>query len=68
MSLANELLDGWAPVLHGVALRTGTTGRFEVSLDGELIFSKSTAGRHAEPGEIRKEVERRIGAPLDWRK
>jgi selT/selW/selH-like putative selenoprotein len=67
VSLANELLAGWAPVLHGVALRTGTKGRFEVSLDGELIFSKASAGRHAEQGEVRSEVERRIGKPLDWR-
>lgn len=67
MSLADELLAGWAPVLHGVSLRTGTKGRFEVSLDGELIFSKVASGRHAEPGEVRSEVERRIGKPLDWR-
>ena len=27
-------------------------GRFEVTLDGELIFSKAALGRHAEPGEV----------------
>ena len=27
-------------------------GRFEVTLDGELLFSKAALGRHAEPGEV----------------
>lgn len=68
MSLANEILDGWAPVLHGVQLNSGTKGRFEVTLDGELIFSKAALGRHAEPGEVKQEVARRLGKPLVWRK
>ncbi len=48
-------------------LATGTKGRFEVTLDGELIFSKAALKRHASPGEVSAEVERRIGAPLEWR-
>ncbi len=67
MSLANDILDGWAPVIAGLELKGGSKGRFEVTLDGELIFSKSTLGRHAQPGEIRGEVQRRIGKPLAWR-
>jgi len=27
-------------------------GRFEVVVDGVLVFSKQSLGRHAEPGEI----------------
>lgn len=27
-------------------------GRFEVTIDGELVFSKAELGRHAEPGEV----------------
>lgn len=53
--------------MRGLELKGGTKGRFEVTLDGELIFSKAAQGRHAESGEIRAEVERRIGKPLDWR-
>jgi predicted Rdx family selenoprotein len=67
VSLASEILDGWAPVLSAVELKGGSKGRFEVTLDGELIFSKAALGRHAEKGEIRKDVERRIGKPLSWR-
>jgi selenoprotein W-related protein len=41
-------------------------GRFDVTVDGELIFSKQALHRHAEPGEVvrlvgdhAKEVEKR---------
>ena len=27
-------------------------GKFEVSVNGEAVFSKKKLGRHAEPGEI----------------
>ena len=33
-------------------------------LDGELIFSKKTLSRHANPGEVVKLVEERLGAPI----
>jgi predicted Rdx family selenoprotein len=36
-------------------------GRFEVTLDGELIFSKAALGRHAKAGEIAALVRERIG-------
>ena len=67
MSLAAEILDGWAPVMTAVELKGGSKGRFEVTLDGALIFSKAELGRHAETGEIKAEVQRRIGKPLAWR-
>src|SRR5207247_10106097 len=41
VSLANELLAGWAPILRTVELRSGSTGWFEVILDGDLVFSKA---------------------------
>ncbi len=53
--------------MSGVELKGGSKGRFEVTLDDELIFSKASLGRHAEKGEIKSEVERRIGKPLAWR-
>jgi predicted Rdx family selenoprotein len=68
VSLADELLGGWAPILKGVELASGTKGRFEVTLDGELIFSKAALQRHANPGEVSAEVERRLGPQLEWRK
>ena len=40
-------------------------GRFEVLLDGELLFSKAALGRHAEPGEIAGLVRGKLGPELD---
>jgi selT/selW/selH-like putative selenoprotein len=68
VSLANELLAGWAPIMRNVELRSGNTGRFEVTLDGELVFSKAQLKRHPKPGEVAAAFERRLGGPLAWRK
>jgi len=35
-----------------VQLLDSSGGAFEVEVDGVLVFSKRTLGRHAEPGEI----------------
>lgn len=67
MSLANELLAAWAPILRTVELRSGNTGRFEVTLDGELVFSKAKLKRHPNSGEVSAAFERRLGRPLAWR-
>lgn len=36
-------------------------GRFEFSVDGELVFSKKQLKRHAEPGEILELFEKHLG-------
>jgi selenoprotein W-related protein len=48
-------------VFEEVELVPSSNGRFEVTLDGELIFSKAALGRHAQPGEIAGLVRARIG-------
>ena len=35
-------------------------GVFEVSVDGELVFSKYRLGRHAEPGELVRKVGEKL--------
>jgi selenoprotein W-related protein len=35
-------------------------GRFEVTVNGELVFSKTQMGRHAEPGEVRAAILRKL--------
>jgi selenoprotein W-related protein len=35
-----------------VQLIPSSGGRFEVTADGRLVFSKKAVGRHAEPGEV----------------
>ncbi len=39
-------------------------GRFEVSLDDELLFSKESTRRHANPGEIAALFRARLGPEL----
>ena len=53
--------------MRTVELRSGSTGRFEVILDGELVFSKAELKRHPKPGEVTAAFERRLGRPLEWR-
>ena len=67
MSLAGEILERWAPVMRTLELKAGSRGRFEVTLDGELLFSKASEGRHARPSEVTALVEQRLGPPLAWR-
>ncbi len=37
-------------------------GVFEVTVNGELIFSNKALGRHTEPGEIRQLIEQKLAA------
>lgn len=52
MSLAQELLKDYEHVIEGVTLIPSDGGKFEVSVNGELIYSKLQTKRHAEAGEI----------------
>ncbi len=63
LDLAREVIDQWADRLTAVRLVPSSGGRFEVTLDGDLIFSKAKLDRHAEPGELSAILRDRIGAP-----
>jgi selenoprotein W-related protein len=62
IDLTREIVDGWSDRLSEIRLVPSSGGRFEVSLDGELIFSKAALERHAEPDEIAGLLAERIGA------
>jgi predicted Rdx family selenoprotein len=53
-------------LLVDVRLVPADKGRFEVTLDGELLHSKAATGRHARPGEVKALVQERIGPPVLW--
>ncbi len=40
-------------------------GRFEVSLDGTVLFSKAALKRHTQPGEVHGLVAAILGPPID---
>ena len=52
MSLASELLKKFEPEIESLTLLPSEGGRFEVSVNGKLIYSKLQTGRHAEAGEV----------------
>ena len=65
VGLADELLTGWTPIIERLDLIPSSKGRYEVTLDGDLIYSKAALGRHAEPGEVAGLVRDRIGPEID---
>ena len=67
MSLAGEVLSRWAPIMRAVELVSASHGRFDISLDGELVFSKKASGRFPKPGEVAGHFEKKLGPALDWR-
>ena len=58
--MAQELLTTFEAELGEVALAPGTGGIFEVSVDGERIFSRAEAGRFPESKELKQLVRDRI--------
>ena len=52
MRVAEDLLGSYQHRIDGLTLVPGPKGIFDVTVNGDLIFSKHAAGRHAEPGEI----------------
>ena len=61
MSLAEELLKHYEHVIETLVLVPSDDGRFEVTVNGELLFSKSQSHRHAEPGEVLGLVRKLVG-------
>jgi len=60
-------LTNWAPIIKTVELLPSSEGRFEVTVDDQLIFSKASLGRHANPGEVVALVREQMGPPLRGR-
>jgi selenoprotein W-related protein len=45
-----------------VTLTEASGGLFEVTVDGELVFSKKSLGRHAEDGEVLGLIRDHLGS------
>jgi selenoprotein W-related protein len=52
--LAQELLTTFEQDLYSVALKPGTGGIFEITLNGALIFSRKASGRFPEAKEVKQ--------------
>ena len=53
-----ELLAEFEPEIESVTLIPSDGGRFELTINDRLIYSKLQTHRHAEPGEIISLVRR----------
>ena len=61
MSLTEELLKNLEHVIETITLVPSEGGRFEITVNGQLIYSKLQTHRHAEPGEVLKLVREIVG-------
>lgn len=59
-----DLLHHYQNVIADLTLVTGSSGVFDVEVDGELIFSKKQIGRHAEPGEVLERFRQHVGSDI----
>jgi selenoprotein W-related protein len=52
--LVEELMDDkeLEAQIESLRLIPASGGKYEVVVNGELLFSKKSLGRHAEPGEV----------------
>ena len=61
MSLTDELLKNYEHVVESITLVPSDGGKFEVIINGNLIYSKLQNHRHAEPGEVLGLVKNIVG-------
>lgn len=54
------MLKEFEPEIEALTLVPSDGGRFEVSVNGTLLYSKLQTRRHAEPGEVTGLVQRYV--------
>ena len=57
----DELLKNYEHMIEKITLVPSDGGKFEVTANGRLLFSKSELHRHAEPGEVLGLVRKMVG-------
>lgn len=58
--MTDELLAELEPDIEQITLIPSNDGRFEVEVNGDLVYSKMETGRHADPGEVLGLVRQKI--------
>ena len=61
MSLVDELLKHYEHLIEEIKLIPSDGGKFEVIVNGQLLYSKLLTHRHAEPGEVLGMVRKMVG-------
>ncbi len=52
MSAATDLLTNYQHVIKSLTFTTGSKGVFDVTVDGDMLFSKYASDRYANEGEV----------------
>lgn len=52
MRAAHDILHDYQHVISDLTMITGSAGVFDVIVNGDVVYSKASTGRHAEPGEV----------------
>lgn len=58
--MTEELLKDFEPYITELALLPSDGGRFEVTVNDQLVYSKKATGRHAEYAEVADAVRRNL--------
>jgi selenoprotein W-related protein len=61
VSLAEELLKNYEHLIDSLILIPSDGGKFEVTANEKLLYSKLATHRHAEPGEVLGLVRKLVG-------
>ena len=56
-----ELLNDFEPEIGSVTLIPSDGGRFEITVNGTLLYSKLQTGQHVEPGKVLKLLRAHLG-------
>jgi selenoprotein W-related protein len=57
----DELLKNYEHLIETITLVPSDGGRFEVMVNGQLLYSKLGLHRHAEPGEVLRLIKKIVG-------
>jgi selenoprotein W-related protein len=57
VGLTNELLQNLEPEIESITLIPSEGGRYEITVNDKLVYSKLQTGRHANPEEVLGLVE-----------
>jgi selenoprotein W-related protein len=61
VSLMDELLKHYEHLIEEIKLVPSDGGKFEVTVNGQLLYSKLATHHHAEPGEVLGMVRKIVG-------
>ncbi len=64
MSAISDLIHDYQHIIADLTLVMGDKGVFNVEVDGQLLFSKHSVDRHAEPGEVLRLFKEFVGADI----